>query len=84
MARAPSAILTPKEVKTAETLTALKAELKLATAGLKELTKNAKAAETIRAKAEAGVTKLTAKIEKLTPAKAPVVQSVTTPVAKAA
>lgn len=83
MARTKSAILTATEQKTVDAVTALKIELKTALASQKELDKAVGVATKAAAKGAAGVTKLTAKLAKLQPAK-PVVESVTTPVAKAA
>ena len=85
MARQPSAILTPAQQKAVETLTTLKAELKIANTAFKELNKTATAATKVAAKQAAVAEKLQAKIDKLTPAK-PVVQSVMLPeqIAKAA
>lgn len=78
--RQQSKILTASEQKTADTLATTKAELKIAQAGLKELTKTAKTAETLRAKAAAGVTKLEDRIAKLAPAKPVIVAA--TPITK--
>lgn len=78
MARIESKIVTAAVVTAAPvaitkpvvTLATLKTDLKLANGVLKDLTKTAKTATSVAAKQAAVVTKLQAKIDKLTPPKA--------------
>lgn len=73
MARAPSAILTVAQQKVADTITALKTQLKVETTVSKELNKVAGTAQKAADKQNTVVSKLAQKIAKLTPAKPVVV-----------
>lgn len=83
MARNKSAILTPAQQKTVDTVAALRTELKIQTSSLKDLTKAANTATKAQEKQQAAVDKLQAKLDKLSPTK-PVVTAVSQPVAVAA
>lgn len=82
MARQPSAILTPAQQKTVDSVAALKAQIKTETATAKELNKYLSNAKKAADKQNTLVSKLAAKLTKLTPAKPAV--TVVEQIAKAA